>query len=84
MLKATGLEVVQHHGPQLPVLGGQIKAILLAAMQHQWPHQPLQLLEMAGATGLPEATSPLLAPMPLTEHLLEGPLIAGQGMTDRG
>ena len=52
-------------------------------MQQQGPHQPLQILQLAGPLRLPEATSSLLAPMALAVALLKRPLITPQGMANR-
>ena len=84
MLETAGLGASELHGAQLPPLGGQVETILLAAMQHQGPHQPLQLLQMAGPTGLPKPPPRLLTPVALAEVLLKGPLVPGQGVADGG
>ena len=83
VLKAAGRRLIQLNWPQLAQLGGQVEAILLTAMQHQGPHQPLQVFQMAGPVRLPEAPSALLAPMALAEEFLKGPLVAGEGVADR-
>ena len=83
MLETLGRGGLELHGHGLAPLGGQIKALLLAAMQQQGAHQPLQFLQLAGPLGLPEATTALLAPMALAVALFKGPLIAPERMADR-
>ena len=79
---ASGVIQLDRHHP--PLLGRQIQAILLAAMQEQGPGQALQLLELAGALGLPMAHTAPLQPVAVAVTLLKGPLVPGDRMADRG
>ena len=84
MLKTAPFCLAEFHGQQQPLLGGQIQAILLAAMQDQRPGEALQFLEMGGTHGLPLTLATPLQPMALAVTLLKGPLINSQGMTNGG
>ena len=75
---------IQLNRQHQPLLGRQIKTILLAAMQEQGPGQALQLLELAGALGLPMAHTAPLQPVAVAVTLLKGPLVPGDRMADRG
>ena len=79
---ASGVIQLDRHHP--PLLGRQIQTILLAAMQEQGPGQALQLLELAGALGLPMAHTAPLQPVAVAVTLLKGPLVPGDRMADRG
>jgi hypothetical protein len=82
MLKALALGRVELHRHQAALLGGQIQAVRLAAMQEQRPGEPMQLLELAGPQGMPVTHAATLTPVPLAVALLEGPLVGGEGMAD--
>ena len=83
MVHATGLIGLQCYRQKGATLGGQAQHLLLAAMQHQWPCEPTQLLQTARSIHAPASLSTAFAPVALTEHLLKGALITGERMVNR-
>jgi hypothetical protein len=84
MLKAPGLAGIKRNGMEQTPLGGQIEAVLLAAVQHQRTNQALQLAQVAGTVGLPDAGAAAITPVALAEQLLVAVLVLGQGMANGG